>query len=116
MLKVYKNTTKGLRMLSSVICKITELTGTVSQATLSQSEDGKSLTRKHTSRHWTNVEAQKKSSTKAQNQTLDPFDTYLMKDEVEIERLVPKNTVIVQTKANREESDRETKKNGGEME
>ena len=42
----------------------------------------------------------------------NPLNTYLVKDEVEIERLIPKNAVIIQTKTNRDKSDKETKKSG----
>ena len=31
---------------------------------------------------------------------VSPYDTYLVKDKVEIERLVPKDAIIVQTEAN----------------
>ena len=44
-----------------------------------------------------------------------PLHAYLVKDEVEIERLVPKNAVVIQAKANRDESERQTKKRWGEM-
>ena len=44
-----------------------------------------------------------------------PFNAYLVKDEVEIERLVPKNAVIIQTKGNRDESKRQTKERWREM-